>query len=104
MSILQDVLLIVKDVGRVTAGMVETQVNRAAEAGKRTLNNAVKLLLAGLAAVIIALGGLVFVLWGAYVILAAATGPAAAAFILGAVLLVIAIIVFLIAAKIQKER
>jgi hypothetical protein len=99
MSVLQDVLLIIKDVSRIAAGMVETQVNRATEAGKEALNHAVKLLLAGLAAVIIALSGLVFVLRGAYVILAAATGPAASAFILGAVLLVIAVIVFLIAAK-----
>ncbi len=103
MRLLPDLMVIIRDISQITADMVQSQVDKAADTGKKAVTRVLKWLLVAAAATIIALGGLAIGVWGGYLVLCLAVGPAAAAFILGGALLVIAVALFLAAGAILKD-
>jgi hypothetical protein len=72
MSKLRDAVLIMKDVSRIAADLIKYQVDRVADVSKEALTKVLTWLLIFLAAMLLAFGGLILILWGVYLQLSAA--------------------------------
>lgn len=103
MSRVSDLLLIAKDIGQIAADLLKCQAKQLAVVYKQTLTKILAWLLIALSSVLLAIGGLGMILWGAYIQLAVVLGPAGSAYILGAFLLLLAIIIFLLARSVLKD-
>ncbi|MEJ2702388.1 MAG: hypothetical protein P8Z79_08095 [Sedimentisphaerales bacterium] len=103
MSKLRDVVLIMKDVSRIAADLMKYQVDRVADTSRRVLTNVLTWFLVFLAAMALAFGGLILILWGVYLKLSAAIGPSGSAVIIGVLLLLGATILFLSAKSLLKD-
>jgi hypothetical protein len=103
MSKLRDAVLIMKDVSRIAADLIKYQVDRVADVSKEALTKVLTWLLIFLAAMLLAFGGLILILWGVYLQLSAAIGPSGSAGIIGVLLLLGAVILFLVAKGLLKD-
>lgn len=103
MSTMRDVVLIMKDVSQITAGLVKCQVEHIARVYKDILTNLLTWSLMILVAIIFAMGGLALIVFSIYAYLSRYLNPGTSAIILGTVLILIAVIIFLLAKNKLKE-
>jgi len=103
MNALKDIILIMKDVGRITGDAVKVQLDQAADVYRDILMKVLTWLVVVLTALILAMGGLAMISWGVYLALSLVAGPAISALLVGVMLFLIAAIFFLIARGMLKE-
>lgn len=103
MSTMRDVVLVMKDVSRITADLVKCQVEHIARVYKDILTNLLTWSLMVLVSIIFAMGGLALIIFSIYAYLSRYLSPGTSAIILGTVLILIAVIIFLLAKNKLKE-
>ncbi len=103
MGRIQDIVAIAKDVSQILDDLINCQLRQLTELYRDMLSKLLAWLVIALAAVFLALGGLSLILWGVHLLLSLVTGPAASAFILGAFLLMIAVIIYLVGRGMLKN-
>ena len=103
MSSIRDIVLIIKDVSQIASDLIKCQAQQLRYHYKELMTRMLAWVLMVLTAIMLAIGGLGMIVWAVYHQLSVITGPAASAYILGAFLLLLAIIVFLFARTILKE-
>jgi hypothetical protein len=96
MSLLRDLIVTVGDGLRLSSDLMRHKVAVETQALKRTASRMVTFLALALFAVLLAGAGVGFLLYGVFILIAKATGLAAAGLIVGFVLLLLAVVVFLI--------
>lgn len=102
MSLMRDIILIMKDISQITTDLVRCQVDHFAVVYKETLTRLLGWLLLVLVAIILAMAGLSWILFSIHLRLAMLMGPVASGILLGSGLILVAVIVFLVAgAKIK---
>lgn len=96
MSLLRHLTVVIGDGLRLSSDLMRHKVAVEMQALKGTANRVVVFLALALFAVLLAGTGVGFILYGIFILIAKATGPAAAGLIVGFVLLLLAVVVFLI--------
>lgn len=103
MSKMKDFLVIMNDVSQIAGDIFKCHIETFLSLQKETWTKLLTWLLLVLGAMLVILAGLVFILWGMHFQLALATGPVAAAFIMGGGLILAGVIVFLLARGYIKD-
>jgi len=103
MGRVQEIVTIFKDVSQILDDLINCQLRQLTELWGDMLAKLLAWLVIALTAVFLALGGLSLIIWGVHLLLSIVTGPAASAFILGAFLLMIALIIYLVGRGMLKK-
>ncbi|MBE0534929.1 MAG: hypothetical protein IH624_04605 [Phycisphaerae bacterium] len=103
MGSIQDIVAIAKDISQIIDDLVNCQLRQLTELYGQMLARLLAWLVIALTAVFLAIGGLSLIMWGVHLVLSLVTGPAASAFILGAFLLLIALIIYLVGRGMLKS-
>ena len=103
MSSVRDIVLIIKDVSQIVSDLIKCQVQQLGHHYKELMTKMLTWVLMVLTAILLAIGGLGMILWAVYSQLSVVTNPVVSAYVLGAFLLLLAVIVFLSARNILKE-
>lgn len=104
MGKMKDIVLIVRDVSAIAADLMELQVRHATARARSAMTKMVLWMLVVVIAALLAIVGFGMILWAGWVQLALVTGPAVSAYILGALLLVLALTVLLTSRSVLKKR
>ena len=102
MGNMRDIVNIARDIGHIASDLTSLHLRQLTELSREMLTKLFTWLVTALAAILLAVGGLGLIVWGAHMLLSLVTGPAAAAFILGGFLLMTAVIVYLVGRGLLK--
>ncbi|HPD45998.1 MAG TPA: phage holin family protein [Anaerohalosphaeraceae bacterium] len=102
MGNIRDVVNIARDIGQIISDLTSLHLKQLTELYREMLTKLLSWLVIALAAIFLAITGLVMILWGVHLLLSMVTGPAASAFILGIFLLLFAVIIYLVGRGIVK--
>ena len=103
MSSIKDFMLIVKDVSHIAADLVKVQTEHFTNLYRNIMTRLLAWLVVVLSAITLAIGGLGMILFAVYMQLSSLANPIVSAYILGAFLVLLALIVFLIARNMLKD-
>ena len=96
-------MIILRDISQIVADLLKYQFEQFGNVYKKILIKIRGWVLAILTAIMLAIGGLGLFLVGAHIQLSVYVGPAGASYILGAFLILLAIIIFLFGKSLLKD-
>lgn len=103
MGNLSDIVHIIKDVSLIAGDLVKCQAEHVSRLYKEILTNLLTWVLVVLVAILLAIGGLAMIMLAVHRQLSMLIGPAGSAYILGAFLILTAVIIFLLGRTMLRD-
>lgn len=99
MSTIKDLALVIRDISCIAADILKIQTNHITSAYKKVMTELLSWLLFVLVAILLAIGGLIFIFYGIHVYFARRLGEVGSSILLGGIILLFSMIIFLLGNK-----
>ena len=99
MSTVRDMVLIIKDISNIVADILHLHLSQITATYKKIMTELLSWLLLVLLSILLAIGGLIFVIYGTHVYLSRMIGEVSSSMLLGGIIIFLSVIIFLFAGK-----